>query len=104
MAGGTGEEARGDQVTDPTAGANAGESDLSVGLKRAAEMAAVFMIGDGALGLLQAARHVDLWRSQVPAVDALVKPFGGRPDRRRLYGMVQLAAGLALAATLRPRK
>jgi len=83
--------------------ANGGESSLSVGLKRTAEMAAVFMIGDGALGVLQAARHVDLWRSPVRAVDAVVKPFGGRPGRRQLYGLVQIGAGLLLASQLRPR-
>ena len=96
MAGGTaGEEMK---------AANGGESNLSVGLKRAAEMAAVFMIGDGALGVLQAARHVDLWRSPVGAVDALIKPFGGKPGRRRAYGVLQIVAGVALAASLRPRK
>ena len=84
--------------------ANGGESNLSIGLKRAAEMAALFMIGDGALGMLQAARHVDLWRSPVGAVDALVRPFGGRPGRRRAYGLLQFAAGVALAAALRPKK
>jgi len=74
-----------------------------LGLKRAGEMAAVFMIGDGLLGLLQPTRHVDLWRSDVAAVDALVAPFGGRPRRRRLYGLLQLTAGVALAASLKPR-
>ncbi len=74
-----------------------------LGLKRAAEMAAVFMIGDGALGLLQASRHVGLWRSAIPAVDALVKPFGGKPGRRRAYGAAQIAAGITLAAMLRRR-
>ncbi|WP_254606569.1 hypothetical protein [Sphingomonas bacterium] len=103
MAGGTGEAGDG-AVTDPTRGANSGESNLSVGVKRAAEMAAVFMIGDGALGLLQPTRHVDLWRSRVGAVDLLIRPFGGRPGRRRLYGLVQLAAGIALAAGLQPRR
>lgn len=88
----------------PTAGVNDAESGVSVGLKRAGEMAAVFMIGDGALGLLQASRHVDLWRSDVGAVDALVKPFGGRPTRRRWYGVAQMAAGIALAASLRPKR
>lgn len=77
------------------------ERAVALGLKRSAEMAAVFMIGDGALGILQAVRHVDLWRSQVGAVDVLVKPFAGRPGRRRLYGALQIAAGLALAAQLR---
>ena len=84
--------------------ANGGETALSVGLKRAAEMAAVFMIGDGALGLFQAARHVDLWRSPIGAVDALVRPFGGKPGRRQFYGLVQIGAGLALASALRSRR
>ena len=81
---------------------NGGDDYLTLGLKRAGEMAAVFMIGDGLLGLLQPSRHVDLWRSDVGAVDALVSPFGDNPDRRRLYGLIQLAAGLALAANLKP--
>lgn len=79
------------------------DDDMTLGLKRAAEMAAVFMIGDGLLGLLQPDRHVALWRSGVGAVDALVRPFAGRPGRRRAYGAVQAAAGLALAASLRRR-
>ena len=94
MAGGTAEA--GGEVS-PTTGVNDAESNLTVGLKRAGEMAALFMIGDGALGLLQASRHVDLWRSDVGAVDALVRPFGGRPSRRRWYGVLQMAAGVALA-------
>ncbi len=77
--------------------------DIAVlALRRTAEMAAVFMIGDGLLGLLQPTRHVDLWRSDVAAVDAVVRPFGGRPGRRRLYGVLQIAAGIALATRLRP--
>lgn len=100
-----GKQTRGTELGDtPAEVAHDGESNLSLGLKRSAEMAAVFMIGDGALGLIQAARHVELWRSGVPAVDALVKPFGGRPGRRRAYGLVQIAAGVALAAALRRRR
>jgi hypothetical protein len=72
-------------------------------LRRTAEMAAVFMIGDGLLGLLQPTRHVDLWRSRVDAADVLVRPFAGRPARRRVYGLIQIAAGLALAARQRAR-
>jgi hypothetical protein len=80
------------------------ESGTRTGVKRAAEMAAVFMIGDGLLGLLQPVRHVGLWRSDVGAVDALVAPFGDRPGRRRLYGLAQIASGIVLAAALRPRR
>lgn len=76
-------------------------TSTQIGVRRAAEMAAVFMIGDGMLGLLQPTRHVALWRSEVGAVDALVRPFAGRPGRRRAYGLLQLTAGLTLAAVLR---
>ena len=75
-------------------------TNTQLGIRRAAEMAAVFMIGDGLLGMLQPSRHVDLWRSDVAAVDILVKPFGGKPRRRRAYGLLQLAAGVALASRL----
>jgi hypothetical protein len=75
-------------------------TNTQLGIRRAAEMAAVFMIGDGLLGMLQPSRHVDLWRSDVAAVDILVKPFGGKPGRRRAYGLLQLVAGVALASRL----
>lgn len=65
---------------------------------RAAEMAAIFMVGDGLIGLLQPRRHVDLWKDEALGTEKLVKPFVDRPGRRRLYAVVQIAAGLALAA------
>ncbi|WP_237709264.1 hypothetical protein [Sphingomonas elodea] len=70
-------------------------------MRRSAEMAAVFMIGDGLLGLLQPRRHVALWRSNVPAVDVLVRPFADRPGRRRAYGALQIVVGVALASRLK---
>ncbi len=66
--------------------------------QRAAEMAATFMIGDGVLGLLQPRRHVDLWRDGAGGVELLVRPFVDRPGRRRAYALLQIGAGLALAA------
>jgi hypothetical protein len=76
---------------------------MDLAIKRTLEMAAVFMIGDGLLGLLQPRRHVGLWRSDVGAVDALGRPFANRPERRRAYGLAQAGAGIALAAALRAR-
>ncbi|PTM46033.1 hypothetical protein C8J24_2268 [Sphingomonas aerolata] len=70
---------------------------------RAAEMAAIFMVGDGLLGLLQPRRHVDLWKDDALGTEALVQPFVDRPGRRRLYAVVQIAAGIALAARQRAR-
>lgn len=80
-----------------------GSEVLDLGVRRAAEMAAVFTIGDGLLGLLQPRRHVALWRSNVPAVDLLVRPFAERPGRRRAYGALQIVAGIALASALTRR-
>lgn len=79
-------------------------SAAALGLSRSLEMAAVFMIGDGLLGLTQPQRHIALWRSEVGAVDALVRGFDGHPGRRRLYGALQITAGLLLAAAQRRRR
>ncbi|MEZ0495475.1 hypothetical protein [Sphingomonas sp. IW22] len=64
-------------------------------------MAATFMIGDGLLGVLQPQRHVELWEKDAMGAERMVAPFRGRPGRRRLYGFIQIAAGLALAARQR---
>ena len=71
---------------------------------RAAEMAATFMIGDGLLGLLQPRRHVELWEKDAAGAELVVAPFRGRPGRRRAYALVQIAAGLALAARQHDRR
>ena len=77
------------------------DSNLMLGAKRTAEMCAIFMIGNGIVGLTQPQRQVNLWRSDVKPVDLLVRRFDGRPNRRRLQGAMQLAAGLLLASRLR---
>jgi len=74
---------------------------VQLGVRRAAEMAAIFMIGDGLLGLLEPTRHVDLWRSEVGAMNVLVRPFVGQPARRQAYGLLQVGAGLVLASVLK---
>lgn len=66
--------------------------------RRAAEMVATFMIGDGLLGLAQPHRHVALWQERAAGAEWLVRPFIGHPGRRRAYAVLQIAAGLALAA------
>ena len=71
---------------------------------RIAEMAAIFMIGDGLLGLLQPRRHVDLWAEDALGAERAVAPFVDHPARRRLYAIAQIAAGTMLAARLRSRR
>jgi hypothetical protein len=70
---------------------------------RAAEMAAIFMVGDGLVGLAQPRRHVDLWKHDALGAEKTVAPFVDRPGRRRLYAAAQIAAGLWLASRQRPR-
>lgn len=70
---------------------------------RVVEMAAIFMVGDGLIGLVQPRRHVDLWKDDALGAEKVVAPFVDRPGRRRLYALVQIAGGLALAARQRPR-
>ncbi len=70
-------------------------------IARVAEMAAIFMIGDGLLGLVQTHRHTELWKERALGAQRAVRPFVGRPGRRRLYALAQIAAGLALAARQR---
>ena len=71
-------------------------------LPRVAEMAAIFMVGDGLVGLAQPRRHVDLWRERALGAEVAVRPFVDRPGRRRLYAVAQIAAGLWLASRQRP--
>jgi hypothetical protein len=76
------------------------KSSFDIGYRRTAEMAAIFMIGDGVLGLFRPERHVDLWRSSWDGSDMLVRPFAERPRARRIYGLLQIAVGLALVSSL----
>jgi hypothetical protein len=70
---------------------------------RAAEMAAIFMVGDGLVGLAQPRRHVGLWKDRSLGAEKTVTPFVDRPGRRRLYALAQIGAGLWLASRQRPR-
>ncbi len=82
---------------------SAGPSTSAPWLARAAEMAAIFMVGDGLVGLAQPRRHVDLWKRDALGAERTVRPFVDRPGRRRLYAVAQIAAGLWLAGKQRPR-
>ncbi len=75
----------------------------ALSLARTAEMAAIFMVGDGLVGLVQPRRHVDLWKEDALGAEQAVRPFVERPGRRRLYAVAQIAAGLWLASRQRPR-
>jgi hypothetical protein len=78
------------------------DEKTSAGLKRTAELCAIFMIGNGLVGALQPKRRVELWTSDVPAIDAFVKADRARsPAKQRAIGLLQAGAGLLLASRLR---
>lgn len=76
---------------------------IATGLKRTAEMCAVFMIGNGTVGFLQPKRHVELWTSDRPWIDRFARADRERsPASRRLHATAQIGAGLLLASLLQP--
>ncbi len=76
---------------------------MTIWIARAAEMAAIFMVGDGLVGLAQPRRHVDLWKDGALGAEKTVVPFVDHPTRRRLYALAQIGAGLWLASRQRAR-
>ena len=74
----------------------------NAGLKRTAELCAIFTIGNGLIGVLQPERHLQLWKSDVPAIDMFTRADRKRsPARRRAFGLLQVAAGVLLASRLK---
>lgn len=74
---------------------------VETGLKRTAELSAIFMIGNGVLGLLAPQEHLDLWRSDVAAVDRFTHADAKRsPGQRRNVALLQVGAGMLLATAL----
>ena len=75
---------------------------IEAGLKRTAELSAIFMIGNGLLGLLQPERHLELWKSDVPAIDVFTRADQKRSvDTRRALGLLQVGAGILLASQMK---
>ena len=67
----------------------------AIAARRTAEMAAMFMIGNGLLGLVQPERRIALWSSDQPWIDRFVAADRARsPAARRKAALIQLGAGL----------
>jgi hypothetical protein len=65
-------------------------------LDRARELAAMCMIGDGVLALLDRRRHIHLWLRGPEAWERAVEPLVGRPALTDLAA-VEIGLGLWLA-------
>jgi hypothetical protein len=69
--------------------------------RRTAEMAAMFMIGNGLLGLLQPERRIALWTSDHPLVDRFVAADRARSAAaRRNAALLQIGAGLVASVLI----
>ncbi|BDP41162.1 hypothetical protein DAETH_11310 [Deinococcus aetherius] len=70
----------------------------SIRTRRALELFATLLIGDGLISLLRPVRHSLLWWMPVPGVRGLMEWCAERPHATRAIGLAQVAAGLWLDA------
>lgn len=67
------------------------------------ETAALLLVGDGVVALLQPRRHVRLWRLGPAPWRRLMRAFERRPLLTAGLGALEAALGLWIAARQRPR-
>ena len=71
--------------------------------QRATEIAALLMVGDGIVGMLQPERHTRLWQSGPGPYRAAMKQFVRHPGLTRVVAAAEAAAGLWWASRQPPR-
>ncbi|WP_019585458.1 hypothetical protein [Deinococcus apachensis] len=72
----------------------------SLWTKRALEVLAVILIGDGLISVLRPVGHSLLWWMPLPGVRPLMEWCAERPNVTRTLGLSQVAVGLWLDARL----
>lgn len=71
--------------------------------QRMTEIAALLLVGDAVVGMLQPERHARLWRSGPRAYRAAMEPFVRQPGLTRVLAAAEAAAGLWWASRQRPQ-
>lgn len=71
--------------------------------QRIAEVAALLLVGDGVVGLMQPERHARLWRSGPRPYREAMQPFVRHPGLTRVAAAAEAAVGLWWASRQRPR-
>ncbi len=66
--------------------------------QRLVNLAAMFLIGDGFLHTLQPRREISLWKKGPRPYRAVMQAFAERPNLTRVVSVLEVAAGLVLAA------
>jgi uncharacterized protein YjeT (DUF2065 family) len=70
--------------------------------RRAVECLALTMMGDGALGFIEPAGHVQLWLRGPKLWRRMLQPFAESPELTRWVGAAEFAVGVWLALRQEP--
>ncbi len=71
-------------------------------VRRATELAALFMIGDGVMGLIKPRWHSLLWYCGPQLAKAVVEELADHPKTARAVYFAEMAVGIALAMRQTP--
>lgn len=66
--------------------------------RRVVETAALFLIGDGIMGLLKPRRHSRLWHFGLEITKATTEELATHPDAARAIYALEAALGIAIAS------
>ena len=70
--------------------------------RRLVELGALFLIGDGVMGLIKPRWHSLLWHFGPQLAKAVTEELAEYPKTARIVYLAELAAGIALAARQTP--
>lgn len=76
------------------------EKDLAV--RRVVELGALFLIGDGVMGLIKPRWHSLLWHFGPRLVKAATEELAAHKNTARVIYLAEIAAGVALASMQTP--
>ncbi len=71
-------------------------------LRRVVELGALFLIGDGVMGLIKPRWHSLLWHFGPELAKAVTEELAAHPKTARAVYLAEVAAGIALASTQTP--
>ena len=74
----------------------------NLAMRRVVELGALFLIGDGVMGLIKPGWHSLLWHFGPQLAKAVTEELAEYPKTARVVYLAELAAGIAMAARQTP--
>lgn len=74
----------------------------NLAVRRVVELGALFLIGDGVMGLIKPRWHSLLWRFGPELLKAATEELAAHPKTARAIYLAEVAAGVALASMQTP--